>query len=76
MATNFISTLGAGSGMDVKQLAQDLVDAEKKPRKDALDKKIAASKLEISGYGGLMFVLLALKLDFLIHRNPRTCVRH
>jgi len=61
MATNFISTLGAGSGMDVKQLAQDLVDAEKKPRKDALDKKIAASKLEISGYGGLMFVLSELK---------------
>ena len=64
MATNFVSALGAGSGMDVKQLAQDLVDAEKTPRKDMLDKKIAASKLEISGYGGMMFVLSELKKKF------------
>jgi flagellar hook-associated protein 2 len=52
MATNFVSALGAGSGMDVKQLALDLVSAEKTPRKDMLDKKIASSKAEITGYGG------------------------
>ena len=47
--------------MDVKKLALDLVDAEKVPRKEMLDKKIATSKAEITGYGGLMFVMSELK---------------
>ena len=64
MATNFVSALGAGSGMDVKQLALDLVSAEKTPRKDMLDKKIASSKAEITGYGGMMFVMSELKKKF------------
>ncbi|MFZ9337454.1 MAG: flagellar cap protein FliD N-terminal domain-containing protein, partial [Limnohabitans sp.] len=64
MATNIISALGAGSGMDVKQLALDLVDAEKAPRKEMLDKKIATSKAEITGYGGMMFVMSELKKKF------------
>jgi len=64
MATNFVSALGAGSGMDVKKLALDLVDAEKAPRKEMLDKKIATSKAEITGYGGMMFVMSELKKKF------------
>ncbi len=64
MATNIINSLGAGSGMDVKQLALDLVDAEKAPRKEMLDKKIATSKAEITGYGGMMFVMSELKKKF------------
>ena len=64
MATNIISALGAGSGMDVKKLALDLVDAEKVPRKEMLDKKIETSKAEITGYGGMMFVMSELKKKF------------
>ena len=64
MATNIINSLGAGSGMDVKQLALDLVEAEKTPLKEMLNKKIATSKAEITGYGGMMFVMSELKKKF------------
>ena len=64
MATSTITALGAGSGVDVKALAQSLVDAEKTPRKDAIDKKITKSEGGISGYGALKFVLSDLKSAF------------
>ena len=64
MATDTITALGAGSGMDVKALAQSLVDAERAPRKDAIDKKVKASEANISGYGALSYVLDGLKTAF------------
>ena len=64
MATDTISALGAGSGVDVKSLAQSLVDAEKTPRKDAIDAKIKKSEGGISGYGAIKFVLNDLKTAF------------
>jgi flagellar hook-associated protein 2 len=64
MATSTITALGAGSGVDVKALAQSLVDAEKTPRKDVIDKKIAKSEGGISGYGALKFVLSDLNSAF------------
>ena len=60
-APNFVSALGAGSGMDVKALATSLVAAEKAPQQALLDKKVAGVKAEITGYGGMMFVLSELK---------------
>lgn len=63
-STNLIGALGAGSGVDVKALAQNLVDAEKSPRKAALDKKIAQSDARISGLGAVRFVLDELKTKF------------
>jgi len=47
--------------MDVKALASSLVAAEKAPQQALLDKKIAGVKAEITGYGGMMFVLSELK---------------
>ncbi|MFY9129661.1 MAG: flagellar filament capping protein FliD [Limnohabitans sp.] len=64
MATDTISALGAGSGVDVKSLAQSLVDAEKTPRKAAIDAKIKKSEGGISGYGAIKFVLNDLKTAF------------
>lgn len=64
MATDTISALGAGSGVDVKSLAQSLVDAEKTPRKAAIDAKIKKSESGISGYGAVKFVLNDLKTAF------------
>lgn len=64
MATDTISALGAGSGVDVKSLAQSLVDAEKTPRKAAIDAKIKKSEGGISGYGAVKFVLNDLKTAF------------
>jgi len=58
---NFVTALGAGSGMDVKSLASNLVAAERAPQQALLDKKIASAKAEITGYGGMMFVLSELK---------------
>ena len=64
MATDAISALGAGSGVDVKALATSLVDAEKAPRKTAIDAKIKKSESGISGYAALKFVLGDLKTAF------------
>lgn len=64
IGTSTISALGAGSGVDVKSLAQSLVDAEKSPRKAAIDAKIKKSEGGISGYGAVKFVLNDLKTAF------------
>lgn len=63
-STNLISALGAGSGVDVKGLAQSLVDAEKTPKKELIDGKITKSEARISGYGAVSFVLGELKKKF------------
>jgi flagellar hook-associated protein 2 len=45
MATSsIVSTLGAGSGIDVKALAEGLVDAERKPLKDRIEAKISKTE--------------------------------
>ena len=60
-STNAISALGAGSGIDVKSLANNLVEAERGPRKDVIDKKIAKSEASISGYAAIKSALDGLK---------------
>ena len=62
--TNTITALGAGSGVDVKALAQSLVDAEKAPRKTLIDAKIKKSEGGVSGYAALKYVLNDLKTAF------------
>ena len=65
MATNsIVQTLGAGSGIDIKSLAQNLVDAEKKPQKERIEAKIAQSEAKITGYGAVKFALGELKNAF------------
>jgi flagellar hook-associated protein 2 len=65
MATSsIVSTLGAGSGIDVKGLAQSLVDAEKTPKKERIDEKIAKTEAKITGFGAVKFALSELKTAF------------
>ena len=66
MATtsNIVNTLGAGSGIDVKGLAQSLVDAEKTPKKERIDAKITQTEAKITGYGAVKFALSELKTAF------------
>jgi flagellar hook-associated protein 2 len=65
MATSsIVNTLGAGSGIDVKALAQSLVDAEKTPKKERIDEKIAKTEAKITGYGAVKFALSELKNAF------------
>jgi flagellar hook-associated protein 2 len=66
MATtsNIVNTLGAGSGIDIKGLAQSLVDAEKTPQKERIDAKIKQSEARITGYGAMKYALSELKNAF------------
>jgi len=63
-STNLISALGAGSGVDVKALAESLVEAERAPRKERIDAKITQTEAKISGYGALKSALLDLQTAF------------
>jgi flagellar hook-associated protein 2 len=62
--SNIVSSLGAGSGIDIQALAQNLVDAEKTPRKEALDAKIAKSEARISGLSLVNYHLGEIKNAF------------
>lgn len=66
MATtsNIVNTLGAGSGIDIKTLAENLVEAERAPRKERIDSKIQQAEARISGYSAVKFALSELKTAF------------
>lgn len=50
--------------MDVKAVAQAIVDAQKVPQTDAINKKIDKSNAKISGYSAIRYVLDQLKTAF------------
>jgi flagellar hook-associated protein 2 len=60
-AQKLITSLGAGSGVDVASLAQNLVDAERLPQENAINTKITKNEARISGYAALSFVLNNVK---------------
>ncbi|PUE41814.1 flagellar filament capping protein FliD [Limnohabitans sp. Bal53] len=62
--SSIVNTLGAGSGIDVKSLAQSLVDAEKTPRKERIEAQIAKSEAKITGYSAVKYALSELKNAF------------
>jgi flagellar hook-associated protein 2 len=47
---NFVMALGTGSGVDIMNLAQNLVNAEKQPKAELIQKSIEKSNAQISGY--------------------------
>lgn len=59
--TNFIGVLGAGSGIDIKALAQSLVDAEKQPKVEVINKRITQSEAKISGYSTVSYAVSQLQ---------------
>lgn len=56
-STNFISALGGGSGIDIKALAQNLVEAEKAPKAAIIQKSIDKSQARISGYATVAYAV-------------------
>lgn len=56
-AQKLISSMSAGSGVDVASLAQNLVDAERIPQENAINAKITKNESKISGYGAVSYVL-------------------
>ena len=69
-SAGLIAALGAGSGMNTQALAQSLVDAEKTPQSKIINDKIDATKKEITGYSGLMYVVTEVKKAFDVLADP------
>lgn len=63
-AQSIIASMGLGSGVDVKNLAQSLVNASRDPLQEAINKKISKSEARISGYGAISYILSDLKAKF------------
>jgi flagellar hook-associated protein 2 len=61
---NAMKALGSGSGIDTASLAQSLVDAERAPRADAINKNIKKSEAIVSGYAAVKYALSAVKTAF------------
>jgi len=63
-AQKIMSSMGAGSGVDVTSLAQSLVNAEKLPKENELNTKITKNEARVSGYSAVMFMMTELKTAF------------
>ena len=59
-----MKALGSGSGIDSAALAQSLVDAEKAPRAQAINKNITKNEAIVSGYAAVKFALGNVKTAF------------
>ena len=60
-AQKILTSLSAGSGVDVASLAQNLVNAEKVPQENAINAKIAKNDSKVSGLSAVMFMMSELK---------------
>lgn len=60
-SSNIVNLLGAGSGVDVKTLAQSLTEAEKAPRQALIDAGIKSNQARITGYSSVMYAMSELK---------------
>jgi len=60
-AQKIITSLSAGSGVDVASLAQNLVNAEKVPQENSINAKIAKNDSKVSGLSAVMFMMSELK---------------
>jgi len=69
-AASIMAALGAGSGMNTQALAQNLVNAEQAPQAKIINDKIDATKKEITGYSGLMYVVTEVKKAFDVLADP------
>jgi flagellar hook-associated protein 2 len=63
-AQKLLTSLNAGSGVDVASLAQNLVDAEKTPQQNAINAKISKNEARVSGYAAISFVSSELNASF------------
>ena len=59
-AQKLLTSLGAGSGVDVSSLAQNLVSAERVPKENAINAKITKNEARVSGITASMFMLSEL----------------
>ena len=53
MSTDYLSALNAGSGLNVTQIVDALVDAERVPNQNAIDEAKESATVKISALGSL-----------------------
>ena len=63
-AQQILTTLGAGSGIDIFKMSRDLTDVEKLPKQEKINDNIAATEAQISAYGLVSYQLGVLKQSF------------
>lgn len=64
MNTNITNLLGAGSGINIRELAESLTAAERAPRQQVIDRNIERAEARISGLSVLSFVVGNLRDAF------------
>jgi len=62
--TNIMTSMGAGSGVDTKALAQSLAASEVAPRQNIVNDRITKAQSSIAGYNAISYVLDNLKTAF------------
>ena len=73
MTVDYISALNQnGSGLNITQIVESLVDAETLPRKERINKKIEESNASISAFGELKSELDVLKTSIQTLQNKTT----
>lgn len=70
-AQKIITSLGSGSGVDVSSLAQNLVDAERVPKQNAINAKISKNDARISGYSAISYVMSQVQTAFNALKDQR-----
>jgi flagellar hook-associated protein 2 len=63
-AQKIMTSMGAGSGVDVTSLAQSLVNAEKLPKQNEINTRITKNDARVSGYSAVMFMMTELNKSF------------
>ena len=53
MAVDYLSALNAGSGLNTTQIVDALVEANRAPKAEAINKKVEENNVKISGFGTL-----------------------
>ena len=73
MAVDYISALNQnGSGLNLTQIVESLVEAETAPKKESINKKIEENNASISAFGELTSDLNTLKTSLETYKNKTT----
>ena len=73
-AQKIMTSLSAGSGVDTASLAQNLVDAERMPKENAINAKIAKNDAKVSGLSAVMFMMSELKTKLEAVKNKSSFI--
>ncbi len=64
VTSQVMTTLGAGSGLDITKLAEDLTAVEKEPKQAKIEAGVTATEAKISAYGLISYQLGLLQTAF------------